>query len=193
MSDDRPGPEGLFDKLKAGQAAGERPREPIDCGHFDIRIGRDGVWHYRGSPIHRKPLVTLFSSVLVRDEAGQFWLSTPAERGRIDVDDAPFVAVAMTVAGSGERQRLTFTTNLDEIVTAGPDHPIRVEAAPASGEPAPYVMVRDGLEALIARAIFYDLAELAVEGPEPGVLGVWSEGAFFALGPAPDDEEKDEA
>src|SRR3546814_11469227 len=83
MSDDRPGPEGLFEKLAAGRTATRPPRVPVDCGHFDIRIARDGTWHYRGSPIERKPLVTLFSSVLRRDESGQYWLETPAERGRI--------------------------------------------------------------------------------------------------------------
>src|SRR3546814_6445713 len=72
MSDDRPGPEGLFEKLAAGRTATRPPRVPVDCGHFDIRIARDGTWHYRGSPIERKPLVTLFSSVLRRDESGQY-------------------------------------------------------------------------------------------------------------------------
>lgn len=191
MSDDRSGPEDLFEQLKAGRSAAGRAREPIDCGHFDIRIGRDGTWHYRGSPIHRKPLVTLFSSVLVRDETGQYWLETPVERGRVDVDDAPFTAVSLSVEGTGERQRLTFTTNLDETVTAGPDHPIRVEVAPDTGEPSPYVLVRGNLEALIVRAVFYELAELAVEGPAdeggPDTLGVWSDGAFFALGPREED------
>lgn len=187
MSDDRTpdtaaGPEGLFEQISRGRMAAGHSREPVDCGHFDIRIARDGTWHYRGSPIHRKPLVTLFSSVLERDADGQYWLSTPAERGRIDVDDAPFLAVAMSVAGTGPQQALTFTTNLDESVTAGPDHPIRVAVDPDTGEPSPYVMVRDGLEALIARAIFYDMAELAEEGPEAGMPGVWSGGEFFALG-----------
>ena len=92
-----------------------------------MRIGRDGTWYYRGSAIQRKPLVTLFSSVLKRDEDGQYWLETPVERGRIDVDDAPFVAVALDISGVGEAQRLIFHTNLDETVTAGGDHPIRVE------------------------------------------------------------------
>src|SRR3546814_117907 len=164
MSDDRPGPEGLFEKLAAGRTATRPPRVPLDCGHFDIRIARDGTWHYRGSPIERKPLVTLFSSVLRRDESGQYWLGTPAERGRIDVEDAPFTAVAMAVEGAGPQQRLTFTTNIDEIVAAGPEHPVRVHTNPDTGEPSPYLLVRDDLEALIVRPIFYDLAELAVEG-----------------------------
>ncbi|MBO6783428.1 MAG: DUF1285 domain-containing protein [Alphaproteobacteria bacterium] len=152
-----------------------------------MRIARDGTWHYRGSPIERKPLVTLFSSVLTRDDDGQFWLETPVERGRIDVDDAPFVAVEVDVEGEGPGQRLIFRTNLDETVTAGPDHPIRVSFDESTGEPSPYVLVRDRLEALLARPVYYALAELAVEDPGSGALGVWSGGRFFAL--AQTDEE----
>ena len=87
-----------------------------------MRIGRDGTWYYRGSPIGRKPLVTLFSSVLKRDADGQYWLETPVERGRIDVDDAPFSAVELDPVGTGHDQRLIFRTNLDEMVTAGAEN-----------------------------------------------------------------------
>lgn len=169
--------------MGGGRAA--RPGGPeIDCGDFDMRIGRDGTWYYRGSPIGRKPLVKLFSTVLRRDEAGGYWLVTPVERGRIAVDDAPFVAVAMAAEGAGRSQRLTFTTNLDHSVTAGPDHPIRVAVDPETGEPSPYILVRDGLEALIARPVFYDLVELGEERDGDGMreLGVWSGGTFFTLG-----------
>ncbi|BBK40513.1 hypothetical protein STVA_05330 [Allostella vacuolata] len=155
-----------------------------ECGDFGIRIARDGTWYYRGSPIGRLPLVKLFATVLRRDADGGFWLVTPVERGRIEVDDAPFVAVAMQVAGGGREQALTFTTNLDQTVTAGPDHAIRVRLDPDTGEPSPYVLVRDGLEALIARPVFYDLVELGEERDVDGgrELGVWSGGKFFTLG-----------
>ena len=172
--------------VMSGKAPTGRPLGGPDetCGDFDMRIARDGTWYYRGSPIGRKPLVRLFSTVLRRDEAGGYWLVTPVERGRILVDDAPFVAVAMEVAGEGAGRQLTFTTNLDHVVAAGPDHPIRVAIDPDTGEPSPYVLVRDGLEALIARPVFYDLVELAEErGPAgTGELGVWSGGRFFTLG-----------
>ena len=154
-----------------------------------MRIGRDGTWYYRGSAIQRKPLVTLFSSVLKRDNSGRFWLETPVERGRIDVDDAPFVAVVMVNSGTGETQTLTFHTNLDEIVTADSDHPIRVEMDAESGEPSPYIHVRDGLDALIVRSVYYQLADLAVSRQDDGVLGVWSGGIYFELGRASDDAE----
>ena len=154
-----------------------------------MRIGRDGTWYYRGSAIQRKPLVTLFSSVLKRDETGQFWLETPVERGRIDVDDAPFVAVALDISGSDESQTLIFHTNLDETVTADSDHPIRVETDAKTGEPSPYVHIRDGLDALIARSVYYQLAELAVIRQADGTLGVWSSGNFFELGRSTDDDD----
>ena len=159
------------------------------CGDIDMRIARDGTWHYMGSPIGRKPLVKLFASLLNRDEAGDFWLITPAEMCRITVDDAPFAAVEMTVDGKGRDQVLTFRTNIDEIVTAGTDNPVRVEIDPDTREPAPYVMVRDGLEALITRSVFYDLVELAEMRVQGGtsVMGVWSNGVFFEIGSTEDE------
>lgn len=166
---------------------GGRP-PPIDRGDLDIRIARDGTWFYRGSPIARRPLVKLFASVLRRRKDGSYWLVTPAERGRVEVEDVPFLAVALTVAGNGQAQQLIFRTNLDDIVTAGPDHPLRVETA-ANGEPAPYILVRDGIEARLARPVFYDLVELGIEQRVGGAsqFGVWSKGAFFRLGdPGPD-------
>jgi hypothetical protein len=163
-------------------------RLPVDRGDLEMRIARDGTWFYRGSPIGRLPLVKLFASVLRREADGRYWLVTPAERGRIEVDDVPFLAVAVTVEGEGHDQRLIFRTNLDEFVTAGPDNPLRVETA-ASGEPAPYILVRDALEARLTRPVFYELVELGTEEPsgETTQFGVWSRGVFFRLGePAPD-------
>ncbi len=190
MNSDPANPNILAARIRGGKTA-DSQRSPIDCGHFDMRIGRDGTWYYRGSAIQRKPLLTLFSSVLKRDSSGQYWLETPVERGRIDVDDAPFVAVALDVSGSGESQRLTFHTNLDETMTADADHPIRVDINPATGEPSPYIHVRDGLDALIVRSVYYQLADLAVSRQadrDDDMLGVWSSGIFFELERAADDD-----
>jgi len=158
-------------------------RSPIDRGDLGIRIARDGSWYYRGSPIGRLPLVKLFASVLRREADGAYWLVTPAERGRIEVEDVPFRAVELTVAGEGRDQQLIFGTNVDDIVTAGPEHPLRVETA-ASGEPAPYILVRGELEARLVRSVFYDLVDLGAEEEIAGAsqFGVWSNGAFFSLG-----------
>jgi hypothetical protein len=153
-------------------------------GAFPIRIARDGVWFYRGSPIRRIELARLFATVLRRDEAGRYWLETPAERGTIEVDDAPFTAVELAVEGEGQEMMLRFRNNFGDWVTAGPDHPIAVTFDPESGEPSPYVRVRDGLDALIVRSVYYQLADIAVPARRDGraVLGVWSDGVWFELG-----------
>ena len=171
------------------------PRARHDCGDFAMRIARDGTWFYRGSPIGRKELVCLFASVLKREADGTYVLETPVERGRIEVEDAPFVAVEMFwrdcadpfVPNPKPRQCLTFRTNLDEMVTADSEHPIRVAIDPKSREPRPYITVRPGLEARINRSVFYEMVALAqperVDGRQ--VLGVWSEGVFFPIDEAP--------
>jgi hypothetical protein len=170
-------------------AGGATRRPAIELRDLDMRIARDGTWFYRGSPINRMPLVKLFASVLRREGDGSYWLVTPAERGRVVVDDAPFIAVAVERDGDGRDQRLIFRTNLDEIVTAGTDHPLRVETA-QDGTPAPYILVRAGLEARLTRPVFYELAELGAAEPVAGEVrfGVWSGGAFFELGDPGDDD-----
>src|ERR1700742_4955509 len=155
---------------------------PAHCGDIDIRIARDGTWFHEGTPVGRRELVRLFSTILRRD-GDDFVLVTPAEKMRIVVEDAPFLAVLLTAEGAGRDQRLTFTTNVGDETVAGPDNPIRVEIDPRTREPAPYVHVRRGLEAKISRAVFYALAELAVRDGE--MLGVWSGGVFFPIGRAP--------
>ena len=153
-----------------------------------MRIARDGTWYYRGSPIGRLALVKLFASVLRREADGRYWLVTPAERGRVEVQDAPFLAVALTALGEGRSQELIFRTNLDEFVTAGPLNPLRVETT-AKGEPAPYILLRDRIEAKLARPVFYELVELGTEEKvqDTAEFGVWSRGVFFRLGePGPD-------
>jgi uncharacterized protein len=164
---------------------GARPSDgPRDCGQFDIRIARDGSWFHRGSPIKRAALVKLFASVLRRDADGAYVLETPAERGRITVEDAPFVAVSLARVGEGAAQALILTTNLDDIVTIDADHPLRVATDAASGEPRPYVHVRNGLEARLLRPVFYELVELGCEERvgDATLYGVWSKSRFFPLG-----------
>lgn len=167
----------------ADEGAG-RDSLPLE-GSGEIRIARDGTWHHEGRPILRKDLVKLFSTVLERDDGGGYWLKTPVEKVRVHVEDAPFVVHEVERGERGGRQVLAFRTNLDVWVDAGRDHPIRVEQMPDTGEPKPYILVKAGLEALIARSVFYQLVELAEPGEHAGekVLGVWSRGTYFPLGP----------
>jgi hypothetical protein len=154
---------------------------PVHCGEIDIRIARDGTWYHLGTPIGRKEIVRLFSTIL-KKEADSIYLVTPVEKMRIRVDDAPFVAVLLDAEGTGASRKLKFTTNVGDEVVAGPENPIRVETDLDTGEPAPYVHVRRGLEARISRTLFYQLADMAVPNDESDVLGVWSSGNYFVLG-----------
>lgn len=178
-------------RTESGAPCGLRPRRvPVDCGDLPFLIRRDGTWLYRGSPIARKELVCLFASVLKREDNGTYWLETPAERGRIEVEDVPFVAVELDWSGDGRQQTLSFRTNVDQVVTAGPEHPIRVAHDLLTCEPTPYLLVRPGIEARINRAVYYELVALGV--PEwvgcRRMLGVWSSGKFFSLGELPTGE-----
>lgn len=171
---------------ESAASGADGPVEPGEevCGDFGIRIARDGTWFHQGSPIGRKPMVKLFSTVLRREEDGTYLLVTPVERGRIEVEDAPFIAVRLAVAGTGRDQVLSMETNLDDSVTVDSDHPIRVAVDEETQEPSPYVTVRDRLEARINRAVYYELVELGVEEEVGGdhLYGVWSSGEFFPLG-----------
>jgi hypothetical protein len=177
-----------LDDIRAGaeraRGGGLPPVERWDpplSGDIDIRIARDGTWYHEGGSIERLELVQLFASLLKR-EKDEYFLVTPVEKWRIQVEDAPFVAVALQ-AETDERgdSRLVFTTNTGDQVVAGPDHPLRVSVDPDSAEPSPYLLVRRNLEALLSRPVFYQLAELAVPGPSGTTYGVTSQGVFFPL------------
>lgn len=153
--------------------------DPGHCGHSGMRIARDGTWFHEGSPIGRMAMVRLFSRILRREPDGRHVLVTPAEKLDIDVEDAPFVAVELKSEGEGRDRTLAFRLNTGDVVIAGPERPLRIEER--EDGPHPYLMVRGGLEARIARPVYYELAELALaEGADPP--GLWSGGAFFALG-----------
>jgi hypothetical protein len=149
-----------------------------------MRIDRNGVWYHQGSPIGRKELVRLFSTVLRRDEAGDYWLITPAEIGRIEVEDAPFMAIELITSGTGADQIISLRTNVDKIVTVDGDNPIRCDIEPETGEPSPYLVMDGGVEARIARAVYYELVALGAEEEHNGEtsFGIRSSGVFFTLG-----------
>ena len=173
---------GLEQLLRERQGKGPAPVEkwnPPYCGDIGMKIRADGVWNYGGTPIGRMPLVKLFAGVLRKDADGKHYLVTPVEKVDVDVADAPFLAVEMEVRGSGREQTLVFRTNVDDIVEAGPAHPLRFEVEPGSQGLKPYLLVRGRLEALVTRALYYDLVELAED--EGNGLGLWSGGTFFAM------------
>ncbi len=184
-----PDAESLAKSAKAAAKKGGLPPvhlwNPPYCGELDIRIARDGTWYYLGTPIGRKPLVRLFSTILKLEDE-KYFLVTPVEKVGIQVEDAPFVAVDFVAESEGNHQILTFETNVGDRVAAGPEHPIRVVRDAESGEPSPYVMVRAGLEALIDRKSFYRLVEIGAHAQKDGEswFGLWSNGVFFPVIPS---------
>lgn len=175
----------------AAKAAGKKGPPPVHlwnppfCGDLDMEIRRDGTWFYLGTPIGRHALVKLFSSI-IRKDGEDYFLVTPVEKVGIRVIDAPFVAVDANATGEGREQSITFLTNVEDEVTAGPGHPIRVARDPETGEPSPYILVRTNLEALIDRKTFYRLIELGAHEEHAGEswFGLWSGGRFFPVIPS---------
>ncbi len=181
---------------EAGRAAeksgGKKGLPPVHlwnpelCGDINMHIARDGTWYYLGSPIGRKELVQLFSSVLRHDDDGVHYLVTPVEKCSVVVEDAPFLAVRMNVAGSGREQVIGFETSVDDQMVVDDEHPLRFETEPGTDGLKPYVLVRARLEALVNRALFYDLVALGVVELHEGDdwFGVWSSGRFWPMAPA---------
>lgn len=164
-------------------SAAKRNWNPARRGEIDIRIAADGSWYHEGRRFQRDALVRLFASVL-RCEQDEYFLVTPTEKLRIEVEDAPFVAGLAEVVDDNGRQAIVFTTNIGERIVLDREHPLRVTVDSDSGEPRPYILLRDGLEALISRSAFFDLANLAEEQEQAGrrCLCVTSLGQSFVLG-----------
>ena len=153
---------------------------PERCGNSDMRIARDGTWYHQGQPIGREAMVRLFATVLRREPDGRHVLVTPVEKLDIEVEATAFRALTMTMEGEGQARRIAFALDSGDAVIAGPAHPLSVVDTPQG--PSPRLAVRHGLEAELARPLYYELAEIALaEGHDPP--GIWSDGAFFALEP----------
>jgi hypothetical protein len=180
------GLEGIAAALPRGRGLPPVERwNPPFCGDIDMRIAADGTWYYQKTPIGRLPLVKLFASVL-KKEGDKYFLVTPVEKVGLTVDDAPFLAVEMTVARDDrDRQMLTFRTNVDDEAIAGPGHALRFEPE-VTGGLRPYLHVRRDLWAKVTRALFYDLVALGEERDIGGkrMFGVASAGEFFAMAEA---------
>jgi hypothetical protein len=176
--------EQLIAALKREAGSPDKGLPPVDkwnpahCGEIGMEILADGTWKHEGTRITRESLVKLFASILRKDADGQTYLVTPVEKIIVHVEDAPFVAIRADRHGEGRDQTIVFTTNTGDVVTASPEHPLRVERR--GDEPRPYVHVRGRLEARILRAPFYELVEWAE--PKEGRLGVWSGGVWWELG-----------
>jgi hypothetical protein len=172
---------------EVAKALAEKRLPPVDqwhpshCGDSEMRIARDGTWFHQGSPIGREAMVRLFSTILRRESGGGYVLVTPGEKLDIVVEDAPFVAVEVKSEGVGEARTLAFRLNTGDFVVAGPINALRFETK--TDGPHPYLHVRGGMEALVARSVYYELANLAIdEEREP--IGLWSDGIFFAMSDA---------
>lgn len=177
---------------RASAETGGRGLPPVErwnppfCGDIDMEIRADGTWFYLGTPIGRAPLVRLFSTVLRKDEDGKTYLVTPVEKVGIRIVDAPFLAVEMNASGEGEGRLLTFRTNVGDVVEVGADHPLRFVISGENNELKPYLLVRGRLEALVSRAVMYDLVALGetveIDGVE--MFAVRSGGVVFPAMPA---------
>ncbi|MGN8169624.1 DUF1285 domain-containing protein [Agrobacterium sp. 22117] len=199
MADDRinaaPDAAGLAALIsRASEQAGDKPRGPAPvekwnppfCGDLDMEIRADGTWFYMGTPIGRAPLVRLFSTVLRKDEDGKTYLVTPVEKVGIRVVDAPFIAVEMSVSERDGAPLLTFRTNVGDVVEAGLEHPLRFTTDGENNELKPYILVRGRLEALVSRAVMYDLVELGevIDIDGRAMFSVRSGGEVFPIMPA---------
>ena len=151
---------------------------PAHCGNSEMRIARDGTWFHQGSPIGRIAMVRLFSTILRRESDGSYVLVTPGEKLDITVDDAPYIAVELKTEGKEQERRLAFRLNTGELVVAGPANILRFENR--DDGPHPYVHVRGGLDALVVRSVYYELADIAL-GESADPPGLWSDGAFFPM------------
>ncbi|MGN6548582.1 MAG: DUF1285 domain-containing protein [Pararhizobium sp.] len=188
---DAAGLEALIARAAADAAGRGRGLPPVEkwnppfCGDIDMEIRADGTWFYMGTPIGRMPLVRLFSTVLRKDEDGRTYLVTPVEKVGIRVEDAPFLAVEMSVTGESVSQRLTFRTNVGDVVEAGAEHPLRFSLSGGNDGLKPYLHVRGRLEALVSRALMYDLVEVGetIEIGGEAMFAVRSGGAVFPVMP----------
>ena len=154
------------------------------CGDFNIKIDKNGLWYYQGTPINRKSLIKLFSSILTKDKEGVYWLTTPYERGTIKVDDVPFIVVDIKNKGVGSLQEIDFMTNMDRLIPLGPRYKLWLESKANIGKNLPYIDTGKGLSARLARNIFYQLIDLGevIEGQNESYVEIWSRGKSFRLG-----------
>lgn len=180
-------PEAIADQIQSG--AGAKSKPPLDqwhpdlSGDIDIVVNRQGEWLYEGKPIAREAIVRLFSTILRREEDGHYYLVTPVEKWRIQVEDTPLLAHSLVVEGEGNQRTLSVTTSVGEVLQIDEDHPLSVGTYPETGEPRPVILMPHGLEARLVTSAYYDLADLiATDEADPEApFGVWSHGNFYQI------------
>ena len=180
-------PEAIADQIESATEPKSKP--PLDkwhpefSGDIDIVVNRKGEWLYEGKPIGREAIVRLFSTILRREDDGHYYLVTPVEKWRIQVEDAPLLAHSLKVEGEGEQRNLSVTTNVGEVLPIDDAHPLSVGTYPDTGEPRPVILLPHGLEARLVTSAYYDLAEvIAFENPESeSPMGVWSHGNYYQI------------
>ncbi|GAA5317910.1 MAG: DUF1285 domain-containing protein [Candidatus Pelagadaptatus aseana] len=177
--------ESLIETASRLQQEFENKLPPVDqwnpelSGDLDMRIDREGRWYYQGSQIKRQSLVKMFSSIL-KYEGNDYYLVTPVEKWRIQVDIAPFTVIA----ANHKDGQLVLTTNIGNDIVVDDQHPIFVTQAD-DGQPLPIAIVQRGFQALIGRSVFYDLinnAETVVAADGTEQLMVKSGNCSFSLG-----------
>jgi len=180
-------PEAIAQQIETRGGAKSKP--PLDkwhpelSGDIDIVVNRKGEWLYEGKPIPRESIVRLFSTILRREEDGHYYLVTPVEKWRIQVEDTPLLAHSLETEGEGKQRTLSVTTNVGEVIQIDDAHPLEVGAYPESQEPRPIIRLPHGLEARLVTSAYYDLAELiAAEDPDTDApMGIWSHGNFYQI------------
>jgi hypothetical protein len=166
-----------------------KSKPPLDqwhpelSGDIDIVVNRKGEWLYEGKPMAREAIVRLFSNILRREQDGHYYLVSPVEKWRIQVEDTPLMAHSLKVEGQGDKQALSVTTSVGEVIQIDEAHPLSVGTYPETGEPRPVILLPHGLEARLVTSAYYDLAELIVaDEPDPEApMGVWSHGNFYQI------------
>ena len=187
MSDDQVNLKGI-ETIYSFSKSNKKSLPPIEkwnppfCGDIDMTISKSGKWYYMGSEIKRPAMVKLFSGILRLESDNSYYLVTPVEKVRIQVEDAPFVAVAITKEQSEGMKTVTFRTNLNDEIVLSKENPLSIEIK-KNDEPSPYITVRNNLRALISRSVFYELVDLAETIPIDGVpyLAIKSQGEIFKI------------
>ena len=151
---------------------------PPLCENVHMKIDRSGKWYFMHSPIGRERMIKLFSRVLRRD-GEEYFLVTPVEKIKIEVEDKPFVITDFETQDIEGEQVILFKTNTDEVFELNKQHPLRVVLDQETLEPSPYVTVRSNLEGLISRNVYYKLIDIGEE--IEGDYGIYSSKTFHKL------------